>query len=116
MSKFLKGFLAMMGAVLAWSSLEVTSSYIFAEGAGTVTLLSARFFFATILFGGTMLFKKYRTGEITNMSFVLNCFEQKAKFGYGYGYGYGYGGYGQGYHDQDVKVSWYKRLFKKNKS
>ena len=68
MSKFLKGFLAMMGAVLAWSSLEVTSSYIFAEGAGTVTLLSARFFFATILFGGTMLFKKYRTGE--NLFFI----------------------------------------------
>ena len=31
--------------------------------------------------------EKYRTGEITNMSFVLNCFEQKAKYGYGYGYG-----------------------------
>ena len=63
MNKFLKGFLAMAGAVLAWSSLEVTGSYIFAEGAGTVTLLSTRFLFATLLFGGTILFQKYRTGE-----------------------------------------------------
>jgi len=63
MNKFLTGFLAMIGAVLAWSSLEVTGSYIFAEGAGTVTLLSTRFFFATLLFGGTILFQKYRTGE-----------------------------------------------------
>lgn len=63
MTKFLKGFLAMAGAVLAWSSLEITGSYIFAEGAGTVTLLSTRFLFATLLFGGTILFQKYRTGE-----------------------------------------------------
>ena len=63
MNKFLKGFLAIAGAVLAWSSLEVTGSYIFAEGAGTVTLLSTRFLFATLLFGGTILFQKYRTGE-----------------------------------------------------
>ena len=63
MNKYLKGFLAMVGAVLAWSSLEVTGSYIFAEGAGTVTLLSTRFLFATLMFGGTILFQKYRTGE-----------------------------------------------------
>jgi len=63
MNKFFKGFLAIAGAVLAWSSLEVTGSYIFAEGAGTVTLLSTRFLFATLLFGGTILFQKYRTGE-----------------------------------------------------
>ncbi|MBC8428437.1 DMT family transporter [bacterium] len=63
MNKFLKGFLAMIGAVIAWSSLEVTGSYIFAEGAGTVTLLSIRFLFATLLFGGVILFQKYKTGE-----------------------------------------------------
>jgi drug/metabolite transporter (DMT)-like permease len=63
MNKFLKGFLAIAGAVLAWSSLEITGSYIFAEGAGTVTLLSTRFLFASLLFGGAILFKKYRTGE-----------------------------------------------------
>ena len=63
MNKFLKGFLAIAGAVLAWSSLEITGSYIFAEGAGTVTLLSTRFLFASLLFGGVILFKKYRTGE-----------------------------------------------------
>jgi len=59
MNKYLKGFLAMVGAVLAWSSLEVTGSYIFAEGAGTVTLLSTRFLFATLMFGGTILFQKF---------------------------------------------------------
>lgn len=63
MNKFLKGFLAMVGAIVAWSSLEITGSYIFAEDAGTVTLLSMRFLFATLLFGGTILFQKYKTNE-----------------------------------------------------
>ena len=53
----------MAGAVLEWSSLEITGSYIFAEGAGTVTLLSTRFLFASLQIGGVILFKKYRTGE-----------------------------------------------------
>jgi len=63
MNKFLKGFLAVTGAVLAWSSLEVTGSYIFAEGAGPVSVLSVRFLIATLLFGGVMLYKKQTTGE-----------------------------------------------------
>jgi len=53
----------MMGAVLAWSSLEVTGSYIFAQGAGPVTVLSVRFLIATLLFGGVILFQKQKTGE-----------------------------------------------------
>ena len=43
--------------------------------------------------------EKYRKGEIGNISFVLNCFRMKGK--YGYGYGYGYGGYGKAYHEED---------------
>ena len=63
MNKFLKGCLAIATAVLAWSSLEVTGSYIFAEGAGPLTILTVRFLIATLLFGGVILFKKQRTGE-----------------------------------------------------
>jgi|TARA_R110002012_G_scaffold127335_1_gene279565 drug/metabolite transporter (DMT)-like permease len=63
MTKFLKGFLAITAAVFAWSTLEVTGSFIFAEGAGPVSVLSVRFLIATILFGGVMLFKKQTTGE-----------------------------------------------------
>ena len=63
MNKFLKGCLAIATAVLAWSSLEVTGSYIFAEGAGPITILTVRFLIAAILFGGVILFKKQRTGE-----------------------------------------------------
>ena len=37
MTKFLKGFIAIAIAVFAWSTLEVTGSFIFAEGAGPVS-------------------------------------------------------------------------------
>ncbi len=63
MNKFLKGFLAIATAVFAWSTLEVTGSFIFAEGAGPVSVLSVRFLIATLLFGGVMLWKKQTTGE-----------------------------------------------------
>ena len=63
MNKYVKGFLAMVGATLLWSSLEVSGSYIYAEGAGTLTLLSMRFLITTLLFGLTMLVTLYRTGE-----------------------------------------------------
>ena len=63
MNKFLKGFLAIATAVLAWSSLEITGSFIFAEGAGPVSVLSVRFLIATLLFAGVMLWKKQTTGE-----------------------------------------------------
>jgi drug/metabolite transporter (DMT)-like permease len=63
MTKFLKGFLAIATAVFAWSTLEVTGSFIFAEGAGPVSVLSVRFLIATLLFGGVMLWKKQTTGE-----------------------------------------------------
>ena len=63
MTNFLKGFLAITTAVFAWSTLEVTGSFIFAEGAGPVSVLSVRFLIATLLFGGVMLWKKQTTGE-----------------------------------------------------
>ena len=63
MTKFLKGFLAIATAVFAWSTLEVTGSFIFAEGAGPVSVLSVRFLIATLLFGAVMLWKKQTTGE-----------------------------------------------------
>ena len=65
-----------------------------------------------------MVNEKYRTGEITNISFVLNYFQEKAKYGYGgygYGYGYGYGGYGygkygNGYHENAKSPTLWKRV------
>lgn len=63
MNKFLKGFLSIATAVFAWSTLEVTGSFIFAEGAGPVSVLSVRFLIATLLFAGVMLWKKQTTGE-----------------------------------------------------
>lgn len=55
---------------------------------------------------------KYRRGEVKNISFVLNCFEQKTKYGYdyGYGYGYGYGRYGNGYHDLENTYSLRRKI------
>ncbi len=63
MNNFTKGILILFGSILAWSSLEVTGSYIFAEGAGPVTLLSTRFLIASLLFGLTILVHQHRTGE-----------------------------------------------------
>lgn len=51
---------------------------------------------------------KYKSGELSNISFVLNYFEQKAK------YGYGYGNYKNTYHMDEVKKPWYKRMFSKS--
>lgn len=49
--------------------------------------------------------EKYERGEIKNLSFVFNYFNNKGKYGYGYGYGYsyGYGAYGNGYYENDMK-------------
>ena len=63
MDKFLKGLLCILGAVFCWSTLEVTASHIFAEGAGPITMLNLRFLIATILFGGTILYKNKKTGK-----------------------------------------------------
>ena len=57
--------------------------------------------------------EKYKTGEVSNISFIFNFFQSKAKYGYGYGYGngygygfgYGYGSYAAGYHEDKKKSS-----------
>ncbi len=61
-----------------------------------------------------MIDSKYEMGEVKHISYVLNDFEVKNKYGggYGYGYGYGYGKYGNGYHG-DEKQSWLKKIFGK---
>lgn len=50
---------------------------------------------------------KYKSGELKNISFVLNFFRPKSTHNYGYGYiygyGYGYGVYGNAYHEKDNK-------------
>lgn len=61
---------------------------------------------------------KHKKGEVKNISIVLNCFEQKNKYGYdyGYGYGYGYGRYGNGYHDLEKTYSLRRQIKKKLKN
>ncbi|AJR03786.1 exopolysaccharide transport family protein [Siansivirga zeaxanthinifaciens] len=60
---------------------------------------------------------KYKKGEIKNISFLYNYFNQKGT--YGYGYGYGYGAYGNGYHEDAQKASGFlnslKTFFKRLK-
>jgi tyrosine-protein kinase Etk/Wzc len=60
---------------------------------------------------------KFKKGEISNVSFVLNDYRHKSQYGYGYnyGYGYGYGGYGNGYHESNRTsfLDKIKRLFKR---
>ena len=55
--------------------------------------------------------EKYKRGEVANLSYVLNFFDDKAKYGYGYGYGYGHD-YGQGYHEDERKPTLLKRIKK----
>ncbi len=59
--------------------------------------------------------EKYKTGEVKHISFVLNYFQHKGKYGYGYDhlYGYGFGNYNNGYHEDDKKPGFFKRIFKR---
>ena len=61
----------------------------------------------------TLLNTRIKRGELNNASIVLNGYENKAKYGTAYGYGYGYGAYANGYHDDEVKLSWWKTILKK---
>lgn len=56
----------------------------------------------------TLLNTRLKRGELSNVSIVLNGYENKAKYGTGYGYGYGYGAYSNGYHEEEVKVGFWK--------
>lgn len=65
----------------------------------------------------TMLNNRIKRGELSNVSIVLNGYENKAKYGTGYGYGYGYGAYANGYHEEESKLGFWKTLvnrFRKN--
>jgi hypothetical protein len=59
---------------------------------------------------------KYNSGEIKNLSFLLNFYKPKrrADYSYGYGYGYGYGVYGDKYRRKGKRETikgWIKKLF-----
>jgi polysaccharide biosynthesis transport protein len=56
-----------------------------------------------------------KRGELSNVSIVLNGFENKAKYGtaYGYGYGYGYGAYEEKINENKF---FFKSIFDKIKS
>ncbi len=66
-----------------------------------------------------LLNNRVKRDELTNVSIVLNGYQNKAKYGagYGYGYGYGYGAYSNGYHEEDkpkpILMKWYDKFFKK---
>lgn len=60
----------------------------------------------------TLLNTRVKRGELNNASIVLNGYENKAKYG---SYGYGYGAYSNGYHDDEVKHSFWSTILKKIK-
>ncbi|MBF4465699.1 exopolysaccharide transport family protein [Flavobacterium sp. LC2016-12] len=59
----------------------------------------------------SLLNTRIKRGELSNASIVFNGYENKAK--YGSGYGYGYGAYSNGYHDEEVKLSFWKTILNK---
>ncbi|MDA8594972.1 polysaccharide biosynthesis tyrosine autokinase [Flavobacteriaceae bacterium] len=56
-----------------------------------------------------MIEEKYKEGEVKNISYVMNFFNSRGK----YGYGYDYGKYGYGY-IEDKEIPFYRKWFKKN--
>lgn len=64
----------------------------------------------------TLLNNRLKRGELSNISIILNGFENKAKYGYGYGYsygyGYGYGNYSSGYHESDKDKNIFQKIRK----
>ncbi len=67
----------------------------------------------------SLLNSRVKSGELKNVSIVLNGFENKAKYGYGSSYGYGYGNYANGYHEEVKPPGFFQRMInlfnKKNK-
>jgi len=61
----------------------------------------------------TLLNTRIKRGELNNASIVLNGYENKAKYGTAYGYGYGYGAYANGYHEEEVKLSFWRIILNK---
>ena len=56
-----------------------------------------------------MINDKYKNHELSKLTIVLNNFKVKSNYGYGYGYGYGTN-YG---YQEERKLPFYKRIFKK---
>ncbi|EDM42983.1 tyrosine-protein kinase [unidentified eubacterium SCB49] len=53
--------------------------------------------------------EKYKNGEVKDVSFVLNFFQSKTRYGYSHGYGYGYGNnYGNSYGNSYTKNSYHE--------
>lgn len=63
----------------------------------------------------TLLNTRIKRGELNNVSIVLNGYENKAKYGTAYGYGYGYGAYANGYHEEEIKLGFWKALLNRFK-
>ncbi|KQB41524.1 exopolysaccharide transport family protein [Flavobacterium aquidurense] len=63
----------------------------------------------------TLLNTRVKRGELTNVSIVLNGYENKAKYGATYGYGYGYGAYSNGYYEEEEKLNLWKSILNKFK-
>jgi polysaccharide biosynthesis transport protein len=65
----------------------------------------------------TLVNNKHKRGELSNISIVLNDFQNKARYGYAYGYGYGYGNYADSYHENGKSTNAIKaflnKIFKK---
>lgn len=55
---------------------------------------------------------KHSTGELKNVSYVLNFYKHNKSHGYGYGYGYsyGYGVYGNAYHENSKKETFIDKV------
>ena len=55
---------------------------------------------------------KHITGELKNVSYVLNFYKYNKSHGYGYGYGYsyGYGVYGNAYHENSKKETFVDKV------
>ncbi|RVT75831.1 polysaccharide biosynthesis tyrosine autokinase [Flavobacterium sufflavum] len=60
-----------------------------------------------------LLNNRVKRGEMTNVSIILNSFENKAKYGSAYGYGYGYGDYSSGYHEEEKPKGLIQKILKK---
>ncbi len=60
-----------------------------------------------------LLNNRVKRGEMTNVSIILNGFENKAKYGGAYGYGYGYGEYSNGYHEEEKPIGILEKIMKK---
>jgi Mrp family chromosome partitioning ATPase len=64
----------------------------------------------------TLLNNAVKRGELSNVSIILNGFENKAKYGASYGYGHGYGTYDDSYFESKKRNNFFSKLVKHFKS